>query len=56
MESWLRYEFFKMTFNLLGRKGNLHNYIPEKEVGRKKAVLRVFQACRSVFGDSDERS
>ena len=56
MESWLRYEFFKMTFNLLGRKGNLHNYISEKEVGRKKAVLRVFQACRSVFRDSDERS
>ena len=56
MESWLKYEFFKMTFNLLGRKGNLHNFMSEKEVGRKKAVLRVFQACKSVFRDSEERS
>ena len=55
MESRLKYEFFKMTFNFLGRKGNLHNSMSEKEVGRKKAVLRVFQACRSVFRDSDER-
>ena len=27
-----------------------------KEVGRKKAVLKVFQACKSAFRDSDERS
>ena len=25
MESWLGYDFFKMTFNLLSRKSNLHN-------------------------------
>ena len=45
-----------MNFNLLGRKGNLHNYMSEKEVGRKKAVLRVLQACRSILRDSDEIS
>ena len=31
-------------------------WLSEKEVGRKKAVLRVFQACKSVFRDYDERS
>ena len=30
--------------------------LSENEVGRKKAILRVFQACESVFRDPDERS
>ena len=25
VESWLRCDFFKITYNLLGRKNNLHN-------------------------------
>ena len=31
-------------------------WLSEKEVGRKKAILRVFQACKSVFRDPDESS
>ena len=30
--------------------------LSEKEVGRKKGILSVFQACKSVFRDSDGRS